>query len=276
MNTENKGRFVMRKKARGLFIVVLVVLSLALVGCATAKVSDSDGTEVGQPLPSGPAGPTAPIQNGSQQTGVWVNGEGKVSAEPDLAILTLGIEAQAETVDRARTQAADAMDQVMQSLRKSGVAERDIQTTRFSIFPVRKWDRETEEEILVGFRVSNMVTAKMRDIEETGPIIDSVAEAGGDLTRIQGIAFTIEDPEIHQVRAREEAVAIARAKAEQLAHMAGARLGVVTYINESGGYYPVPVAVPAMDEAVSLSTLISPGEQEITVSVQIAYTLEME
>lgn len=266
----------MRKKSRGLFIVVLVVLSLALVGCATAKVSDSDGTEVGQPLPSGPAGPTAPIQNGSQQTGVWVNGEGKVSAEPDLAILTLGIEAQAETVDRARTQAADAIDQVMESLRKSGVAERDIQTTRFSIFPVRKWDRETEEEILVGFRVSNMVTAKMRDIEETGPIIDSVAEAGGDLTRIQGITFTIEDPEIHQIRAREEAEAIARAKAEQLAHMAGARLGVVTYISESGGYYPVPVAVPAMDEAVGVSTLISPGEQEITVSVQIAYTLEME
>lgn len=167
------------------------------------------------------------------------------------------------------------MNNVMAELQAAGIDEKDIQTTRFNIYPVNKWDRDTEEEILVGYRVSNMVTIKIRDIESIGDIIDSVTDAGGDLTRIQNISFTVEDPTPYQEEARAKAVAQAKAKAEQLASLSEAELGKTTYITESQSYYyPVPMRAAEYDMVGGVQTPISPGEQEISVNVQIAFKIK--
>jgi len=260
------------------FILILTIAMLGTLGCVSKEEPTANKTAASLPQPSGETRAIAPVlyQN-SQQTGIWVNGQGKVSAVPDLANLSLGIEAQATTVSEARRQAAEAMDKVMATLKASGIAEKDIQTSRFSIYPITKWDRETEEEKMVGFRVTNMVNTEIRELEKVGQIIDSVAEAGGDLTRIQGINFTVEDPTTYYDQAREKAFADAKAKAQQLASLAGVTLGKVTYLTESSGY-----AAPPIDGAVFLEkadigaapTSISPGEQEISVSVQVGYAIE--
>ena len=132
----------------------------------------------------------------------------------------------------AQSRAAEAMDNVMTALTKNGVAKNDIQTQRFSIRRVTKWDRVKEEETVIGYRVTNMVTAKIRDIDEAGTIIDAVVEAGGDLTRIDNISFSVDDPSDYYEEARQEAMAEAKAKAKQLAELAGVTLGKPTYISE--------------------------------------------
>ncbi|MBA7715158.1 26 kDa periplasmic immunogenic protein [subsurface metagenome] len=119
------------------------------------------------------------------------------------------------------------MDKVMADLEDKGVMGKDIQTQYFNIRRVTRWNNEKEQEIVIGYRVTNMVTAKLRDMDKVGVTIDAVAAAGGDLTRIDSIAFSIDDPSDYRQEAREKAMADAQAKAEQLANSAGVKLGIV-------------------------------------------------
>ena len=197
-------------------LAISLVLVLAIIGLAGC----SPGNTV--------LGEIEGLNINNQQEGVWVSGRGEVMAVPDIATLRLGVEVQAASVAAAQSQATEAMDEVMAALTDNGVAEKDIQTQYFSIRQVTKWDKEKEEEIVVGYRVTNKVTAKIRDIDKAGAIIDAVAEAGGDLTRIDSIGFSVDDPSAYYEEAREKAMADAKAKAEQLAELADAKLGKAT------------------------------------------------
>jgi uncharacterized protein YggE len=217
---------------------------------------------------------TGTIGVNSQQEGIWVSGEGKVTVTPDIATLCLGIEAQAKTVAWAQSQAAEAMDRVMTALTDSGVDEDDIQTQYFSIYPVTRWSDETQQEVVIGYRVTNMVTAKIRDIDKVGSTIDAVAAAGGNYTRVNNISFSVDDPTAYYEEAREKAVADAKDKAEQLADLAGVRLGKPTYISEGTISPPVIYRDVTMEAGASVETPISPGEIEITLTVQMVYGIE--
>ena len=238
------------------------------------------GCHAGIPGPGGPGWANVPsslrLNLNSQQEGIWVTGQGKVTAVPDIVTLRLGIEAQEVTVAEAQTLAAEAMDRVMAALADNGVAKKDIQTQYFSIRQVTRWDEIRDREIVIGYRVTNMVTAKIRDIDKAGSIIDAVAVAGGDLTRIDNIAFSIDDPSGYYEEAREKAMVDAKDKAEQLARLGGVKLGKPTYISE-GISYPItqrgmvemaPIPAPAAPP-----TSISPGEMEISLTVQVAYAI---
>lgn len=221
-----------------------------------------------------------------QQQGIWVSGRGEVTVTPDIAILGLGIVAQEASVADAQTKASEAMDKVMTALTDSGVTEKDIQTQYFNIRQRTKWDREEEEEIVVGYRVTNMVIAKIRDVDyesrpldyRIGIIIDAVVEAGGDLVRIDNLSFSVEDPSAYYQEAREEAMADAKAKAEQLAELAGVTLGKPTYISEGvhippiyeDVYYQKGGGLPRPTAALPPMSL---GEMNITLTVQVAYAI---
>ncbi|MDP3878947.1 MAG: SIMPL domain-containing protein [Dehalococcoidales bacterium] len=219
-------------------------------------------------------GGVAALNITSQQEGIWVSGEGKVTVIPDVAILSLGIDAQASSVAEAQDMASGAMNDVMAVLTGNGVAERDIQTQQFSIHRVTRWDNVKQEETVVGYRVTNIVTAKIRDTGSTGAIIDAVAQAGGDLTRIDNIAFSVDDPSAYYDEAREKAMAEAKAKAEQLAGLAGVTLGKATFISENIQSPPIYFRGDVMLEAAPAApTPISPGETEVRLSVQVAYAI---
>ena len=102
-----------------------------------------------------------------------------------------------------------------------------------------------------------------------------MAEAGGDLTRIDSISFSVDDPSVHYEEAREEAMADAKAKAEQLAELAGVTLGKPTYISEGTQTPPIypRLMVEIVEEAVVGRTPISPGETEISLTVQVVYAI---
>jgi len=245
-------------------LAIGLVLMLALVGSVGCTSEGTSGIEI----PSG-----LRINVGNQQEGIWVNGYGEVNAAPDIAILQLGISSQRASVAEAQTEAATAMDKVMTVLKQGGVADKDIQTQYFSIQQVTRWDKDKQQEIVVGYRVSNMVMAKIREIAKAGSIIDAVAEAGGDLTRIDNISFSIDDPSEYRKEARDKAMADAKAKAEQLANLGGVTLGKPTYISESISYpiYPPPVRVA--EAAPAPVTPISPGEMKISLDIQVVYAI---
>jgi uncharacterized protein YggE len=244
--------------------VALILAVVGVSGCSSGGATSNGGTLELQGNLNG------------QQEGIWVNGEGKVSAVPDVAILSLGIEAQAASVTEAQAQAAEAMQQVTAALTDKGIDEKDIQTQYFSIQRVTRWDKEKEQDVVIGYRVTNMVTAKIREIEKAGAVIDAVVVAGGDLTRIDSIGFTIDDPSAYYEEARQMAVADAGAKAKQLAEVAGVKLGKATYISESS-YLPGPIyrqdVVAEAAGVPAVETPISPGEMEITLNVQLAYAI---
>ncbi|MFC1871508.1 SIMPL domain-containing protein [Chloroflexota bacterium] len=245
-------------------LVAIVIPVITFMGCSAGS---SLGTNGGSPLE---------INLNNQQEGIWVNGQGKVTATPDIANVSLGIEAQAATVSEAQAKAASAMDRVMDALSNNGVAKKDIKTQYFNISKVTRWDDNNRQEVVLGYRVTNTVTAKIRDIEKTGTLIDDTATAGGDLTRINNIYFSIDDPAPYQEEARDKAMADAKNKAEQLADLSGVKLGKPTYISENL-YYPPPIYrdVGMMEgaPAPAPTTPISPGETEVTLNVQVVYAI---
>ncbi|MDY7018923.1 MAG: SIMPL domain-containing protein [Chloroflexota bacterium] len=246
------------KKTWWLIPCLIVVLALGAVGC----------------VPSG-GGPGTISISPQQNTGIWVTGQGEVMAVPDIAELSLGIEARADTVDEAQTQASEAMHKVMEALKDNGVDEKDIQTQRFSIYPVTKWIKDEDKEEIIGYRVTNMVVAKIREVDKAGVIIDAVAKAGGDLTRIQGINFSVDDPEPYYEQARDKALKDAKNKATQLADLAGVKLGKPTYISEGTVYVP-RVSGNFLEKTGAPAPApppISPGELKITLNVQVAYEI---
>jgi uncharacterized protein YggE len=243
---------------RNYLLAISLALVLAMVGlCGCTPGNTTIGT----------------VDLNNQQEGIWVNGEGKVTVTPDIATLMLGISAQAASVAEAQSQAAEAMNKVMAALTDNGVAKKDIQTQRFSIEQVTRWDSDKQQEIVIGYRVTNMVTAKIRELDKAGAIIDAVAVAGGDFTRINSINFSVDDPSPYYKEAREKAMADAKAKAEQLAGLSGIKLGKPTYISEGTVY---PVYQRAMYEAAGAApapTPISPGELELTLNIQVVYAI---
>ena len=242
--------------------IVAVALLAGLVGCSV----ETGGIRT-EPLS---------INLNSQQTGIWVSGQGKITVTPDIATLTLGVSAQAATVADAQAQAAAAMNKVMAALTGNGVDQKDIKTQYFNIQQVTRYDNKTQQEVVIGYRVSNTVTAKVRAVDKTGTVIDAVAAAGGDLTRVNGISFSVDQPEKYYAQARELAMKDAKAKAEQMASLGGVKLGRPTYVTENAYYPPVPYPMGALkaEAAAADTTPISPGETDIILNVQVTYAIQ--
>jgi hypothetical protein len=247
----------MHRKRIGLFagLGAVAVLSLAAAACGDR---------------------TTRVETGGQtQKGISVTGTGKVTGKPDVAKLTLGVSAEADSVAKARDQAAASMDAMIKSLKDNGVAEKDIQTQQFNIEP--QYDYNEGKPRLRGFRVTNIVTATLRDINKTSKVVDDAVTAGGNDTQIQGLSFTIDNPEDLKRQAREKAVADAKAKAETLANSAGVRIGDAITISESGYMPPIFEArggIAAPDTGPGVSTPIQPGGLDVTVDVSVTWSIK--
>ena len=227
---------------------------------------------------------TSLLQTDTTQAGIWVTGEGTITLEPDLALVNIGVETEARTVVEARDEAANAMDAIVNAVKARGLQDRDIQTRSFNIYPmydyveVTELGRRTSKRVLVGYRVSNSAIIKVRDLTVVGDIIDDVATAGGDATRIDGVSFTVEDPRPYMVDLRAAAVGDALAKAQHFATLTGVTVGHLVYISETGGGQAVVqnfgmekgLAAPAP----AAPTSISGGELELRLSVQAVFDIQ--
>lgn len=216
---------------------------------------------------------TVNLPSGENPTGITVTGQGKVSVKPDIALVNVGVEVTAPTVAEARDQAAQAMQALQDAVKGLGVSEADIRTQYFNIYPQYVY-RENEAPRIVAFTVNNQVELKVRNIDSASQVLDAAIAAGGDAVRVNGISFTVEDPEQHLADARKEAISNARERAEVLAQAAGVTLGKARSISESssgGGpeFYPT-LRDAAMGGAPSP---VNAGEQQLTLTVYVVFDI---
>ena len=207
-----------------------------------------------------------------------------MAVEPDIATLSVGVSARAATVSAANAEAAAAMEAALGALRDSGVADRDIQTRNFSVYPRYEYRDVGERgaivsrQMLIGYEVNNDVTAKIRDIELVGAAIDAVVAAADDSARINGVAFGVDDPDALRPGLRRLAVADAVERADELAELFGVELGAPLYISEgvasAGGYggYGGGYGSFALESA-GVAPPISAGEREVRFSVSAEFEL---
>ena len=287
--------------------IYLLLATLALAGLfafgwvtlAGAQGEDSDTEKMDA---SGSDSDSGMSYNGP--SGIWVTGNGKASGAPDIAVVSMGVESVEETAAAARANAARAMQSVMNALTRGGIADADIQTRHFNINPryqsveIERCDDNGEgsegeqagttektcytiwESRLTGYSVSNQATVKIRNLDDVGTIIDQVTEAAGNLVRINGISFNIEDPQPLRDEARADAVADMKRKATMLAELSGVKLGRLVYLNEGGAYNPPQPLYGRVEAAFAMAdsfeTSISPGEMDISVTVQGVFLIAEE
>ena len=207
---------------------------------------------------------------------IHVTGSGTVTGEPDIATLNLGVSVEKETVAEAREEAASAMTALIDSLKANDVAEKDINTENFSIYP--QYDYTEEGRVLRGYRVNNTVRAKVRELNILSDVIDDAAEAGGDNIVLNSIQFMIEDTTEFQKQARSLAVKDAEAKAQTLADASGVVLGKPVTISENTYFESPPIAFATeaafADDSARTPTPIAPGELTVTVNITVVYEIK--
>ncbi|MBM3933449.1 MAG: DUF541 domain-containing protein [SAR202 cluster bacterium] len=275
---------------------------------ATREVSSPDGPTVGtSAYPGRSSDGSYPVSHGAgyttptfypqyqygasgMPTGIWATGKGTVTVDPDLAIINIGVDSSAATVEEARSKAATAMNAIIAAAKGHGIAEADIQTRYFNIYPEYQWVEEKPadprqsyvggKQVLVGYRVQNQAVVNVRTMDKVGDVIDSVATGGGNDTRIDGVQFTVEDPSKYTNQLREQAVKEAQETAAHFASITGQTLGKVQYITETSGYQPL-VQNFAEDAAVRSAagtpapmTPISTGTLELTLTVQAVFGVQ--
>lgn len=202
---------------------------------------------------------------------VIVTGEGSVSVAPDQARITAGVSTRAKTVKEATDANSRTMAAITTALAGAGVAQKDIETARFSVQPLYAPQSAGSEPKLSGYGVSNQVNVTIRDISKVGDILDRLVAAGA--TDVGSIAFLVSDPSKATDPAREVAVADAQRKAQLYARASGISLGHVAWIAEdSTSSSPIPAAAVAARQAAS-AVPISSGEAVMQVRITVGFDI---
>ena len=206
---------------------------------------------------------------------IAVSGLGEVKTRPDMATISTGVVSEAATAKEALAKNNAAMAAVIAALKNAGVAEDDIQTSDFSVSPKYPpyQPNQTTAPRIVGYTVSNQVTAQVKDLAKLGTILDTLVQAGSN--QINGISFGLNEPKAKLDEARKKAVADARAKAELYAEAAGVSLGKVIQISESTAVIPMPMyKMEARAQAADASVPIAAGQQTVAANVSITYEIQ--
>ncbi|HEX8222179.1 MAG TPA: SIMPL domain-containing protein [Allosphingosinicella sp.] len=199
---------------------------------------------------------------------------GEVSRVPDLARISAGVVSIAPTATAALAQNATQMASVRAALKRAGIADRDIQTSSINLYPDYRHDPQGSNPQIVGYRASNEVSVRFRDIANSGRILDALVAQGAN--QINGPMLSIDKPEAALDEARTLAVTNARARAELYARALGKRVGRILSISEAGANYAPPAVMmrAASRGAVADSTSVDPGEQTLAVSLSVSFELE--
>jgi uncharacterized protein len=201
---------------------------------------------------------------------ISVTGEATVSVPPDQAQIDGGVTSDAKTAREASDANNAAMGKVLLALKGAGIDEKDYQTSRLSLQPQYAPNRSGPSPV-VGYRASNRVTVKLRDVAKVANIVDVLVGAGAN--ELGGINFMVSQASKLLDDAREKAIADARRKAEIYAKAAGVALGEPLNISEEGGSGP-PVFRSKMAAPMAASAPVAQGEETLSVSVSVSWAIK--
>ncbi len=255
MDTQKSFESIQALRAVGVMVGIMLVIFLGVLTWNEIKKHDYIG------------------KTDAQTYTIAISGEGKVTAAPDIAEISLGLITDNRNVGTAQKENTDKVNQIIAKLGTLGVEKKDIQTSNYSIYP--QYDYSNGQQVLRSYQVSQSVNVKIRDLEKVGTIVETAGSLGAN--QVSGLSFTIDDPEALRQEAREKALVSAKEKAESLAKAAGVKLGKLVSFNESiaGGTSPMPYYRGEMDvknEAMdAVAPQIEPGSQDIIVNVSVTY-----
>ena len=223
------------------------------------------------------------IGAGVQPTNVIsVSGYGEAFGAADIATFSFSVVSEKSTVAAAQTDATNKINAITKYIKDAGVAEKDIQTTDYSVYPQYEYNQivcvsypcPSGRQVLKGYQVRQTTTIKVRDLAKAGELLTGVGGKGA--IEMSGLQFTFDDPNKLQNDARGKAISDAKTKADQLAKQLGVSLVRVVSFNENGGGYPGPMYTKAVGmggDAVQSAPEISVGQNKVSISVSITYEI---
>jgi hypothetical protein len=206
---------------------------------------------------------------------ITVTGEGKVYVKPDIALVSLGVTTTGSTTADVMERNTQKMNAVVQAVKDSGVEEKDIQTTNYSLSPLYNYT-EAAGRVFQGYTLEQNLQVKIRDFEKVGDILQQAVSKGANLT--SNLQFTIENPEEFRQEARTKAIEQAKANAQNLVKDSGITLGKLVNVYENYAYpmYNSTKAIgmggATMDSAPVPT--IQPGQTEIDVTINLTYRVK--
>jgi uncharacterized protein YggE len=204
--------------------------------------------------------------------GISVSAQGEASVAPDLAIVSFAVSGDGKELGPTRDDVNRRSSAVLARLRELGIADKDLNAPDVGISPQYDYRRGQK---LIGYRVSRQVTAKVRDLDRLGEVLDGVVDAGAN--EVFGAQMSAEDPSAAEHAALEAAVHAARAKAEVLAAAAGVKLGAVARIEEEADFGGPPMPkmrmMTAMAESADAGTEVATGDLTVTRRIRAWFEL---
>lgn len=209
-----------------------------------------------------------------QRHSIMINGEGKVTGAPDVALVQLGYEAEKKTVAEAQKENTEKMNSIIDKLKnKFAIEAKDIKTINYNIYPNYDW--VDGKQNLRGYKVSQTISVKVRAMDKVNQILDEAGKTG--LNQIGGLSFEIDDPEALRQEARELALKQAKEKAESLAKIAGVNLGrIISFSESSAGepsYYDYKSSYAMGGGGETAAPAVEAGSTEISVIAAVEYEI---
>jgi hypothetical protein len=205
-----------------------------------------------------------------------VSGSGEVKAEPDVAHVTLGVEARRPTLAAARSEVNAAVERVLALTRELQIDPKFVDSTRLQVQPDYRWDEKSSTQVLLGYVVSRQIDVELRDLERLGALLEKAVSAGAN--QVGGARLDSSRRKALEREALALAVDDARLNADTLARAAGAKLGPVQSISTTG-VMPVPVyskrvqSVAAAPMADAAEASYQPSEMRFTADVSAQFEL---
>ncbi|MGA0076432.1 MAG: SIMPL domain-containing protein [Ilumatobacteraceae bacterium] len=230
------------------------------------------GVVIASALVLAACGETVNIGDDGVAESITVQAVGTADVVPDSVRLSLTVSVVSDSNEDALSLAASAADRVRGVVTDSGVATADIATQTVTVNPEYSYT-EAEGQKIIGYRASQVFDVLIRDAEGAGAVVDAVVAAGGADVSINYTSPVVEDATASAVAARKDAVAKARAKAEEYAALLDVELGDVLYLTEVSSPNNVVIGAKADAAAESLGTTVDLGTQEVTVTVEVRWEI---
>jgi uncharacterized protein YggE len=215
-----------------------------------------------------PVTAVAPVLSADTNT-ITTRGVGKASGAPDTLTIMIGVSTQDSSAKAALNANNIKANALIELLRSKGVADKDLRTRQLSISPTYN----DKSGVISGYQVDNAVQATLHNIATAGALLDAAAGVVGNAVRVQQVGFSIGDDSALRAQARAQAVAQAKDQAAQIAKAAGVTLGRIRTITETvDAGSPITYDMAAAN-AAGASAPLQPGQQELTIAIDIVYEM---
>jgi uncharacterized protein len=199
-----------------------------------------------------------------------VEGAQKLSIQPNIAELELGVEERNENLSKAQQENARKINQIIQALLSLGISQANIQTVDYTIFPL--YDYIDGSQLFRGYQVRHTLLISIEDLNQTGAIIDTAIQQGAN--HVSKITFTLKNMDFYYQQALKGALENATAKAQTISNAMGVTLNPIPFQISEQSTMATPTPRPMLSDTgvvAGISTPIEPGRLDVEAKLDVKY-----